>query len=172
MTTFTKVRTNVNGADYEREIEPRMLLVHFLREELQLTGTHIGCEEGKCGACTVLVNGQSVKSCLMFAVQANGAEVVTIEGLSKNGKLHPVQEAYWENHALQCGYCTPGLIISSLQLLKDNPNPSDEEIRKGISGNICRCTGYVNIFRAIKSAAQKMKPAPVTARGKKLGKRT
>ena len=150
------ISVTVNGIKYEREVEARKLLVDFIREDLGLTGTHIGCEHGQCGACTIIFNGKSLKSCLMFAVQANGAEILTVEGLAKDGKLHPIQEAFWENHALQCGYCTPGMLMSSYVLLKENPNPTEEEIRKGISGNICRCTGYVNIVKAIKEASKKL----------------
>jgi carbon-monoxide dehydrogenase small subunit len=131
-----------------------MLFVHFLRDELGLTGTHVGCDTSQCGACTVLVNGQSLKSCTAFAVQLDGAEVTTVEGLATDGKLHPVQEGFWEQHGLQCGYCTPGMIMQSVQLLSRNPNPSEEEIRKGIEGNLCRCTGYQNIVKAVKWAAQ------------------
>jgi aerobic-type carbon monoxide dehydrogenase small subunit (CoxS/CutS family) len=134
-----------------------MLLVDFLRDELNLTGTHIGCDTGHCGACTISLNGTTVKSCMMLAVQANGAEILTIEGLAPDGKLHPLQEAFSENHALQCGYCTPGMILSSLFLLQRNPNPSEEDIRRGIEGNLCRCTGYVNIVKAVKAAANNMR---------------
>ena len=146
----------VNGRKVEADVEPRMLLVYFIRDVLGLTGTHIGCDTGHCGACTVIMNGRSVKSCMVLAVQADGAEILTIEGLEKDGKLHPVQEAFWENHALQCGYCTPGFIMSTLYLLQRNPNPTDEEIKEGLEGNLCRCTGYVNIIKAVKAAAQKM----------------
>jgi carbon-monoxide dehydrogenase small subunit len=130
------------------------LLVHFLREELALTGTHIGCDTSQCGACTVLLNGNSIKSCTAFAVQADGGEITTIEGLAEDGKLHPLQEGFWEEHGLQCGYCTPGMILSSQQLLQRNPDPSEEEIRKGIEGNLCRCTGYQNIVKAVQHAAK------------------
>ena len=148
------VKLTVNGTTYERDVEPRMLFVHFLRDELGLTGTHVGCDTSQCGACTVLVNGNSLKSCTAFAVQLDGAEVTTVEGLANDGKLHPVQEGFWEEHGLQCGYCTPGMIMQSVQLLSRNPNPNDEEIRKGIEGNLCRCTGYQNIVKAVKWAAQ------------------
>lgn len=151
------VRARINGREYQREVEPRMLLVDFLRDELNLTGTHIGCDTGHCGACTISLNGTTVKSCMMLAVQANGAEILTIEGLAPDGKLHPLQEAFSENHALQCGYCTPGMILSSLFLLQRNPNPSEEDIRRGIEGNLCRCTGYVNIVKAVKAAANNMR---------------
>jgi carbon-monoxide dehydrogenase small subunit len=147
------VQVRVNGTLYERMIEPRVLLVDFIREELDLTGTHIGCDTTYCGACTVLMNGANVKSCTVFAVQAHDAEITTIEGLAKDGKLHPVQEAFASNHGLQCGYCTPGLVMSTVCLLSKNKKPSDQEIRKGIAGNTCRCTGYQNVFKAIRAAA-------------------
>ena len=147
------VQIRVNGTLYERTIEPRVLLVDFIREELDLTGTHIGCDTTYCGACTVLMNGANVKSCTVFAVQAHGSEITTIEGLAKDGKLHPVQEAFAANHGLQCGYCTPGLIMSTVYLLSKRQKPTDQEIRKGIAGNTCRCTGYQNIFKAIRAAA-------------------
>ncbi|MEW6131073.1 MAG: (2Fe-2S)-binding protein [Acidobacteriota bacterium] len=149
------VSITVNGKTHTSEIEPRLLLVHFLRDALGLTGTHVGCETSICGACTVLLDGQSVKSCTMFAVQADGLSVTTIEGLAANGALHPVQEGFWECHGLQCGYCTPGMIMSSAQLVDRNPNPTDEEIRHGLEGNLCRCTGYQNIVEAVKYAANK-----------------
>ncbi|MDB5080729.1 MAG: [2Fe-2S] binding domain protein [Chloroflexi bacterium] len=148
------VKLTVNGTTYERDVEPRTLLVHFLRDELGLTGTHIGCDTSQCGACTVSVNGQSLKSCTAFAVQLQGAEVMTIEGLAKEGELHPIQQGFWEMHGLQCGYCTPGMIMQSVQLLDRNPNPTEEEIRRGIEGNLCRCTGYQNIVKSIQWAAQ------------------
>jgi len=147
------VQVRVNGKLYERTIEPRTLLVDFLREELDLTGTHIGCDTTYCGACTVLMNGATVKSCTVFAVQADGAEITTIEGLAKDGKLHPVQEAFADHHGLQCGYCTPGLILSTVYLLSQKSKPTDKEIRKGIAGNTCRCTGYQNVLKAIRAAA-------------------
>ena len=149
------ISINVNGVDHAREVEPRLLLVHYLRDVLGLTGTHIGCESSICGACTVLLDGQAVKSCTMFAVQADGANVTTIEGLAANGKLHPVQEGFWEKHGLQCGYCTPGMIMASAQLIDRNPNPSREEIRHGLEGNLCRCTGYQHIVEAVEYAAKK-----------------
>lgn len=152
-----KIRVKVNNVWYEREVEPRMLLVHFLRDELGLTGTKIGCDTSTCGACTVIMNGKSVKSCTVLAVQADGAEILTIEGLSRDGKLHPIQEAFKENYALQCGYCTPGMIMQTYYLLKDNPSPSEEEIRDGLHGNICRCTGYQNIIKAVKDASQRLR---------------
>jgi aerobic carbon-monoxide dehydrogenase small subunit len=150
------VSLTVNGQHHSREVEPRMLLVHFIREELGLTGTHIGCDTTSCGACTVRWNGKPIKSCTMFAVQANGDEIMTVEGLEQNGALHPVQEGFWEEHGLQCGYCTPGMMMTASALLEENANPSESEIRHAISGNLCRCTGYVNIVRSIQYAANKM----------------
>jgi len=152
-----KISLKLNGEPHAREIESRLLLVHFIREDLNLTGTHIGCDTTSCGACTVLMNGRPVKSCTVFAVQAEGAEITTVEGLAQNGNLHPIQEAFMEKHGLQCGYCTPGMMMTSVALLKDNPSPTEEEIRWGISGNLCRCTGYVNIVKAVQYAAEKMK---------------
>ena len=149
------ISINVNGVDHTAEVEPRLLLVHYLRDILNLTGTHVGCETSICGACTVMLDGQTVKSCTMFAVQANGASVTTIEGLAANGALHPVQEGFWEKHGLQCGYCTPGMIMSGAQLLDRNANPSPEEIRHGLEGNLCRCTGYQHIVEAVEYAAKK-----------------
>jgi aerobic carbon-monoxide dehydrogenase small subunit len=151
----TTITLTINGKRRTDEIEPRLLLVHYLRDVACLTGTHIGCETSICGACTVSLDGKAVKSCTMFAVQADGREVVTIEGIAANGELHPVQEAFWNEHALQCGFCTPGMIIASRQLLERNPSPSEEEIRHGIEGNLCRCTGYQNIVKAVKAAAAK-----------------
>ena len=152
-----RIRVKVNGVWYERDVEPRKLLVHFLREDLGLTSVHVGCDTGHCGACTVIMNGVSVKSCQVLAVQADGAEILTLEGLAKDGKLHPIQEAFWEKHALQCGYCTPGFIMETYWLLSENPNPTEEEIKRGLSGNLCRCTGYQNIIEAVKLAVQKLK---------------
>jgi carbon-monoxide dehydrogenase small subunit len=150
------VSINVNGTPQQAEVAPRTLLVHFLREQLGLTGTHVGCDTSQCGACTVLVDGRSVKSCTVFAAQADGSNVTTIEGVAgEGGDLHPVQEGFWEEHGLQCGYCTPGMIMSSINLLQANPNPSEQEIREGISGNFCRCTGYQHIVNAIQNAAKK-----------------
>lgn len=149
------ISINVNGVDHASEVEPRLLLVHYLRDVLALTGTHVGCETSICGACTVLLDGQAVKSCTMFAVQADGCNVTTIEGLAANGSLHPVQEGFWEKHGLQCGYCTPGMIIAASQLIDRNPNPSREEIRHGLEGNLCRCTGYQHIVEAVEYAAAK-----------------
>jgi len=157
LTNESTVSVKVNGKQYQRRIESRILLVDFLRDELDLTGTHIGCDTGHCGACTVLMNGVTVKSCLLLAAQVNNADIQTIEGLAVENKLHPIQEAFLEQNALQCGYCTPGMILSSLFLLKRNPNPSDEEIKRGIDGNLCRCTGYLNIVKAVKDAAVEMK---------------
>ncbi len=150
-----RVAIRVNGTLYERDVEPRMLLVHFLREELGLTGTNIGCDTSQCGACTVLMDGRSLKSCTCLAVQADGREVMTIEGLAQNGQLHPVQESFWEKHGLQCGYCTPGMIMASVALLQNNPTPTEDEIRHGLEGNLCRCTGYQNIVAAVKAASEK-----------------
>ena len=145
----------VNGARHTSEVEPRLLLVHYLRDVLDLTGTHVGCDTSQCGACTIHVNGLAVKSCTMFAVQADGAEIRTIEGLATDGQLHPLQEGFWEKHGLQCGFCTAGMIMLAHQMLERNPNPTEEEIRRGLVGNLCRCTGYHNIVRAIQYAAQK-----------------
>jgi carbon-monoxide dehydrogenase small subunit len=147
------VRLKINGSSRHFELEPRMLLVHLLRDVCTLTGTHVGCETGICGACTVLIDGSAVKSCTMFAVQADGAEVTTIEGLASNGTLHPVQQGFWERHGLQCGYCTPGMIMTSVQLLARNPHPSREAIAHGLTGNLCRCTGYSHIIDAVQYAA-------------------
>ena len=148
------ILVTVNGQEHERSVEPRLLLVHFLREELGLTGTHIGCESSVCGACTVSVEDRTIKSCTMLAVQADGKDVRTIEGMAENGNLHPVQEGFWNEHGLQCGFCTPGMIMSVNQLLVDNPNPSKEEIRHALEGNLCRCTGYQHIVNAVEAAAQ------------------
>jgi carbon-monoxide dehydrogenase small subunit len=150
------VRVKVNGRDRQAEVEPRLLLIHFIREVLELTGSHIGCDTSHCGACTVLLNGKTVKSCTMFAVQADGGEILTVEGLIKDGQLHPLQEGFKEEHGLQCGFCTPGMLMSSYALLHNNPKPTEEDIRWGISGNLCRCTGYQNIVRAVQYAAGKM----------------
>ena len=150
------VHVKLNGRERQAEVEPRMLLVHFIREVMQQTGTHIGCDTSHCGACTVLLNGKTVKSCTMFAVQADGDEILTVEGLIKDGQLHPLQEGFKEEHGLQCGFCTPGMLMSSYALLENNPRPSEQDIRRGISGNLCRCTGYQNIVRAVQFAAAKM----------------
>lgn len=149
------ISINVNGVDHAAEVEPRLLLVHYLRDVLGLTGTHVGCETSICGACTVLLDGQAIKSCTMLAVQADGSNVTTIEGLAANGNLHPVQEGFWEQHGLQCGYCTPGMIIAASQIIDRNHNPSREEIRHGLEGNLCRCTGYQHIVQAVEYAARK-----------------
>src|SRR5499427_2315926 len=159
------VKITINGKLYEADIEPRLLLTHFIRDNAGLTGTHIGCETSICGACTVLVNGLAVKSCTMFAVQADGADLVTIEGMAQDGNLHPLQEGFWEEHGLQCGYCTPGMIMCSHQLLSRNDSPSDEEIRGALDGNLCRCTGYQNIVKAVQSASRKMKRVRKIAAG-------
>lgn len=151
-----KVNITVNGKAYERDVEPRTLLVHFLRDDLGLTGTNIGCDTSQCGACTVHMNGMSVKSCACLAAQADGAEITTIEGLAKNGELHPMQQAFWDNHGLQCGYCTPGMIMAATKLVENNPNITEDEIRHGLEGNICRCTGYQNIVKSVKAAAVAM----------------
>ena len=148
-----KVSMVVNGTKYEKDVEPRTLLVHFLREHLGLTGTNIGCDTSQCGACTVHMNGLAIKSCTTLAVQAEGAEITTIEGLASNGDLHPMQQAFWDNHGLQCGYCTPGMIMAAVKLVENNPDISDAEIRHGLEGNICRCTGYENIVKSVKAAA-------------------
>jgi aerobic carbon-monoxide dehydrogenase small subunit len=148
-----RIKVNVNGVAYEHEVEPRLLLVHYLREGLNLTGTMVGCNTSNCGACTVLLNGESVKSCTLFAVQADGHEITTVQGLQTNGDWHPMQTAFHENHALQCGYCTPGMILASVSYLKENPNPSEEDIREALEGNYCRCTGYENIVKAVQQAA-------------------
>ena len=149
------ITLTINGKRRTDEVEPRLLLIHYLRDVVGLTGAHIGCETSICGACTVSLVGKAVKSCTMFAVQADGRELVTIEGITRNGELHPVQEAFWNEHALQCGFCTPGMIMASRQLLERNPSPSEEEIRHGLEGNLCRCTGYQNIVKAVKAAAAK-----------------
>ena len=150
------VTIEINGTSITKEIDSRLLLVHFLRENLEMTGTHIGCDTTHCGACTVLMEGRSIKSCTVYTVQANGKSLTTIEGMENEGKLHPLQEGFHEEHGLQCGFCTPGMIMRAAELLKKNPNPSEDEIRTGISGNLCRCTGYVNIVKAVKYAADKM----------------
>ena len=153
---MTLISLTVNGSEQRADVEPRLLLVHYLRETLALTGTHVGCDTSQCGACTVLVDGLPVKSCTMFAVQADGANVTTIEGIGNIGNLHPLQEAFWAEHGLQCGFCTPGVIMAALQILSRNANPSEQEIRDGLDGNLCRCTGYHNIVKAVQHAAQHM----------------
>jgi carbon-monoxide dehydrogenase small subunit len=150
------IKIKINGTEREAAAESRLLLVHFIREQLGLTGTHVGCDTSNCGACTVIMNGKTVKSCTMFAVQADGAEIMTVEGLMQNGALHPLQEGFKEEHGLQCGFCTPGMLMSTYALLKKNPQPSEEQIRWGISGNLCRCTGYQNIVKAVQFASKKM----------------
>ncbi len=156
-----RIAVTVNGVRREAEVEPRQLLVYFLREQLGLTGTNVGCDTSSCGACTVLLDGESVKSCTLLAVQADGREVTTIEGLAQDGQLHPVQEAFHRNHGLQCGYCTPGMVMAAVSYLKENPTPSEEEVRLALEGNLCRCTGYQNIVKAILDAAQRMSGARV-----------
>jgi carbon-monoxide dehydrogenase small subunit len=158
MTQLKTLNITVNGIPYRREVEPRLLLSDFLRHELGLTGTHVGCEHGVCGACTILFNGDSARSCLMFAVQAEGHHITTVEGLAKStDQLHPIQQAFWEAHGLQCGYCTPGILMTLVPFLKENPDPTEDEIRHALSGNLCRCTGYQHIVDAVKLAAKKMK---------------
>ena len=159
--TTAQIKMTVNGEEREGQVEPRLLLVHFIRETLSLTGTHIGCETTHCGACTVLLDGRPVKSCTVFAVQADGREVMTVEGLEQGGKLHPIQEGFTEEHGLQCGFCTPGMMMTGYAFLQNNPNPSDDEIRRAISGNLCRCTGYVNIVKAYQNAAEKLREGDV-----------
>ena len=151
------VTIEINGSSFTREVDSRLLLVHFLRENLQMTGTHIGCDTSNCGACTVLMDGRSIKTCTVYTVQANGKSLTTIEGMETEGKLHPLQEGFHEEHGLQCGFCTPGMIMRAVELLGNNPNPTEDEIRTGISGNLCRCTGYVNIVKSVQYAAEKMK---------------
>lgn len=150
------ITVNVNGRDHTAEVEPRLLLVHFIRDVIRQTGTHIGCDTSNCGACTVVLDGKTVKSCTLFAVQANGKSLKTVEGLATNGALHPIQESFKECHGLQCGFCTPGMMLAAVSLLESNPKPSEEEIRWGISGNLCRCTGYQNIIKAVQMAGEKM----------------
>jgi carbon-monoxide dehydrogenase small subunit len=151
-----QITIKINGVAYSHEVEPRLLLVHYVRDVVGLTGTHIGCDTSQCGACTIILNGMAVKCCTLLAVQADGAEILTIEGLAKDGQLHPIQEGFWEKHGLQCGYCTPGMILAAYQFLQRSPNPSEAEIRHNLEGNLCRCTGYHNIVKSIQYAAQKM----------------
>ena len=151
-----KINVKINGVAYSHEVEPRLLLVHYIREVVGLTGTHIGCDTSQCGACTIIYNGMAVKCCTLLTVQADGAEILTIEGLAKDGQLHPIQEGFWEKHGLQCGYCTPGMILAAYQLLQRSPNPTEAEIRHNLEGNLCRCTGYHNIVKSIQYAAEKM----------------
>jgi len=154
MSSTVNVRLNVNDAEHDLEVEPRLLLVHALRDQLGLTGTHVGCDTSNCGACTIHLDGDAVKSCTILAVQADGAQITTIEGLGSEDNLHPVQEAFWNNHGLQCGYCTPGMIMASAALLAENPNPTEAEVRHALEGNLCRCTGYHNIVKSVLAAAQ------------------
>ena len=159
-----KITVTVNGTSYERDVDSRKLLAYFLREDLGLTGTHVGCDSSHCGCCTVVVDGErAVKSCTMFAVMADGHEITTVEGLETGGVLHPLQQAFWDNHGLHCGYCTPGMLMSSLVLLKQNPDPTEQEIREGISGNLCRCTGYNNIVKSVQQAARELSGKPAKA---------
>ena len=151
-----EISVTVNGSSHSNDVEPSLLLASYLREVLNLTGTHVGCDTTSCGACTVLLNGSAVKSCTIFAVQADGGEITTVEGLATNGELHPIQQAFWDKHGLQCGFCTPGMMIAATDLLSKNPNPSESEIRRGLAGNLCRCTGYHNIVRSVQEAAEKM----------------
>jgi len=160
----------INGVDYSREVEPRLLLVHFLRDVLRLTGTHIGCETTICGACTIMLNNTAVKSCTVLAVQADGADLLTIEGMASGEKLHPLQEAFWECHGLQCGYCTPGMILTAYQLLLRNRNPTEDEIRHALDGNLCRCTGYQHIVDAVQAAAKKMSEEKNTVTANRFGR--
>lgn len=152
-----QINVKVNGTEYTSEVEPMVSLATYLREELRLTGTHIGCDTSSCGACTITIDGKAVKSCTVFAVQVDGSDITTIEGLAENGEMHPLQAAFKENHGLQCGFCTPGMIMTSVDLLKENPNPTEDEIRHGLEGNFCRCTGYHNIVKSIQHAAESMK---------------
>jgi carbon-monoxide dehydrogenase small subunit len=156
--SIVNVRLNVNGVEHSLDVEPRLLLVHALRDQLGLTGTHVGCDTSNCGACTIHMDGEAVKSCTVLAVQAEGAELTTIEGLGTEDNLHPMQEAFWNNHGLQCGYCTPGMIMASAALLSENPHPSEDEVRHGLEGNLCRCTGYHNIVKSVLAAAEKSSP--------------
>ena len=160
------IRVTINGTVYEGDVDSRTLLVHWIRDDLQLTGTHIGCDTTACGACTIIVDGKATKSCTMFAVQANGRKIMTVEGLEQDGKLHPIQEGFWQEHGLQCGFCTPGMIMTAAAFLKEKPRPTEDEIRFAVSGNLCRCTGYVNIVKAIQYAAEKLQASeqvPVSA---------
>jgi carbon-monoxide dehydrogenase small subunit len=167
-----KVATTINGRRHEDEVEPRLLLVHYIRDVAGLTGTHVGCDTSQCGACTILVDGKAVKSCTMFAVQAEGKSLSTIEGMAKDGELHPLQQAFWDEHGLQCGFCTPGMIMAAAYLLAENPSPTDDEIRKGLEGNLCRCTGYVNIIKSVRSAAATMGGAAVKSGAKSTAGRS
>ncbi len=166
------VSVGVNGTQYSRDVEPRDLLVYFLREDLGLTGTHVGCDTSQCGACTVLIDNRPVKSCTLFAVQANGRQLTTVEGLAQNGKLQPLQEAFWNEHGLQCGFCTPGFLMTATALLQSNPNPTEDQIRKGLEGNLCRCTGYANIVKAVQAASASMSASTPVLAGVQAGGRT
>ncbi len=159
---MARITLKVNGTTHEHDVEPRMLLVHYLRETLSLTGTHVGCDTSQCGACTVLLDGRTVKACTVLAVQADGGEVKTVEGLAQDGKLHPLQEGFWEEHGLQCGFCTPGMLMAACGLLASNPHPDEHAIRRGLEGNLCRCTGYHNIVKAVQHAAKKLSEAEST----------
>jgi len=159
--TRRAITVTVNGRQYQSEVEPRLLLVHYLRDVLGLTGTHIGCDTSQCGACTILFDGRAVKSCTVFAVQADGHELLTVEGLAQDGQLHPIQEGFWEEHGLQCGYCTPGMMLAAVDLLQRNPNPTEAEVRHALHGNLCRCTGYQHIVNAVLYAARKLRGEPV-----------
>jgi carbon-monoxide dehydrogenase small subunit len=161
--TPVPITVTVNGVTHRHTVEPRSLLVYYLRETLGLTGTHIGCDTTSCGTCTVIMNGLAVKSCTVLAVQADGAEILTVEGLARDGQLHPIQEGFWQEHGLQCGFCTPGMMLTALQILQRNPDPSDKEIRQGLEGNLCRCTGYQQIVSAVRYAARKMSGQPASA---------
>ena len=162
-----RIATTVNGIRYERDVEPRMLLVDYLREELDLVGTHVGCEHGVCGTCTVLMNGESIRSCITFAVQADGAEIMTVEALSDNGTMHPLQEAFWEKQGLQCGYCTPGMLLRAYEILSENPSPTAAEVREGLASNLCRCTGYQFIVESVLDAADRMRAGDTSVPGEK-----
>jgi aerobic carbon-monoxide dehydrogenase small subunit len=154
------ISVTVNGTKYANEVEPRLLLVHYIRDVLGLTGTHVGCDTSNCGACTIMMNGRAIKACTLLAVQADGAQLQTVEGLATNGDLHPIQQGFWEEHGLQCGFCTPGMMMAALELLRRHPDPSEAQIREGLEGNLCRCTGYQHIVNSIQNAAGKMRGAP------------
>jgi carbon-monoxide dehydrogenase small subunit len=160
-----RVEVTVNGQHRVADVEPRTLLVYLLRDEFRLTGTHVGCDTTSCGACTVLIDGEPIKSCTVLAVQASGHEVLTVEGLEKDGQIHPLQQAFWDHHGLQCGFCTPGMLLTSYALLQENPDPSEEEVRQALSGNLCRCTGYQNIVKAVRAAAEVLRAPQVVAEG-------
>ncbi len=167
---MARITIRVNGTQHQHEVEPRVLLVHYLREVLSLTGTHVGCDSSQCGACTVLLDGKAVKACTVLAVQADGSEVKTVEGLAQDGKLHPLQEGFWEEHGLQCGFCTPGMLMAAYGLLQSNPRPDEHAIRAGLEGNLCRCTGYHNIVKAVQHAAKKLaEPSEANATARRAG---